>query len=371
VITWAGVVAIRALRYEALLLPCHSANRPLELSPSNHNYLHPEITMIAPAYPDRAAGWTRIIGQRARFLSPFASIDPILVALMSTQETTPALRQRDVIRRFNRAAAAFPDSDFVHRHAFNGLLERMQPMQLQAQRVLDLGCATGAGSRLLAKSWRRNQVISLDISAAMLRKARQSRSRLAGISEVRANATQLPFATGSMDLVVANMLLPWIGDLSGFFTEIARVLRIDGLFLYSTLGSSSLAALRQAWRRVDSDLHIHPFEDMHNIADAVMRAGLRNPIVDTDPLVVSYRDQQALFRDLTAVGARNSLQGRCRGLTGKHRFAQMRRTLQTSFVDGTLNIELELVYGHAWGGGPVQSPREFHLAASQIGRRRR
>jgi len=327
--------------------------------------------MGSPAYPDRAAGSIGVIGQYADFRSPFASIDPILVALMPTQKTTPALRQRDVIRRFDRAAAAFPDADFVHRHAFDGLLERMRPMPLQAQRILDLGCATGAGSRQLAKSWRRNQVISLDVSAAMLQKARQSRSRLAGISEVRANATRLPFLTGSMDLVVANMLLPWISDLTGFFTEIARVLRIDGLFIYSTLGTTSLAALRQAWHSVDDDLHVHPFEDMHNIADAVMRAGLRDPIVDTDPLVVSYRDQQALFRDLTAVGARNSLQGRRRSLTGKHRFERMRQALQKDFAEGTLNIKLELVYGHAWGGGPVQPPGEFHLTPAQIGRRRR
>jgi malonyl-CoA O-methyltransferase len=290
---------------------------------------------------------------------------------MSSSENTNVLRLSDVIRRFDQAAAGFANSDFVHRQAFDGLLERMRPMQLKSERILDLGCAAGAGSRQLAKSWRRNHVISLDISSAMLQQARQSKSQLMRISEVRADATQLPFVSGSMDLVVANMLLPWIGDLAGFFNEVARVLRVDGLFLYTTLGAGSLSELRQAWRAIDEDVHVHPFVDMHNIADAALRAGLRNPIVDFDPLVVSYRDLTSLFRDLTSAGARNCQQARFNGLTGKQRFASLRRELQSRFVDGALRIELELVYGHAWGGGPVQPVGEFRLKPSQIGRRRR
>ena len=301
--------------------------------------------------------------------SPFTAIASILDRLMSTQTPHNPFRRSDVIRRFDRAAADFADNDFVHRHACDGLLERMRPMQLKAKRILDLGCATGAGSRQLSRALRRNHVISLDISQSMLQCARQQRSRLARISELRADAMQLPLNTGSVDLVFANMLLPWIGDLDGFFTEVARVLRNDGLFAYSTLGPASLAGLRQAWSSVDDHAHVNPFVDMHNVADAVMRAGLRDPIVDIDPLFISYRDLSALFRDLTATGARNCLRTRFPHLTGKQHFQRMRHALQKQFHGGTLSVELEIVYGHAWGGGPRQKPGEFRVDPSQIGRR--
>jgi len=306
-----------------------------------------------------------------QFPSPFAGIDLILVHLMPTQAPQDPFRRRDVIRRFDRAAATFADSDFAHRHTFDALLERMRPMKLQSKRILDLGSAIGAGSRQLAKAYRRNHIISLDISQQMLLQARQQRSRLARISELRADSLHIPLQTGSVDLVFANLLLPWIGDLDGFFGEVARVLRRGGLFAYSTLGPGSLATLRNAWESVDDQVHVSPFVDMHNIADAVLRAGLCDPIVDVDPLVVSYRDLPSLFRDLSGSGARNCLQARFPALTGKHRFQRMHDKLQDQFDEGTLSMTLEVVYGHAWGGGAPQSHGEFHLDPSQIGRRRR
>lgn len=290
---------------------------------------------------------------------------------MSIQTPQDPLRRRDVIRRFDLAATTFAKSDFVHRHAFDGLLGRMRPMQLKSKRILDLGCATGAGSRQLAKTFRRNHVISLDISHNMLKNARRQRSRLARISELRADAVRLPLNTGSMDLVFANMLLPWISNLEGFFDEVARVLRHDGLFIYSTLGPASLAGLRRAWASIDDHAHINAFVDMHNVADAVMRAGLRDPVVDIDSLFISYRDLPSLFRDLTASGARNCLRARFPALTGKQHFQRLRRELQNQFQDGTLSVELEIIYGHAWGGGPRLPAGEFRLDPSQIGRRRR
>jgi malonyl-CoA O-methyltransferase len=288
---------------------------------------------------------------------------------MLTQQPEIRIHQRDVIRRLDAAAPIFADHDFVHRHAFDGLLERMQAMPLTVKRILDLGSATGAGSRQLAKSFRRCHVSSLDLSHNMLKIARSGRSRFARISEVRGDAVKLPFKTDSMDLVFTNLLLPWIDNLDALFVEVTRVLREDGLFMFSTLGPTSMANLREAWN--DANANVNPFIDMHNVADGMVKAGLRDPIVDVDPLIVSYRDIDSLFRDLTAVGARNCLRPRFAGLTGKERSRYMRKKLQDQFRNGVLNMEFEIIYGHAWGGDTPQSPGEFRLDPSQIGRRRR
>ena len=283
--------------------------------------------------------------------------------------TAPNSGQLDaahVCRRFNRAAGDFADADFVHRTAADGLFERMAPMRLDAGVILDAGCAIGACGHRLSKQFRRARVMCLDLSPEMLRKSRSARGWFSKTREIRADVLQLPIADDCVDLVFANMLLPWIDDVPVFFQQVARVLRKDGLLMFSTLGPASLETLRGAWP--DESPHVMTFADMHNVGDAAVRAGLRDPVVDVDNLNVQYEDADALFRDLTASGARNSLGARRATLTGKNRFAGFRQALQ---LHGPFELGLELVYGHAWGGGPSQDPGEFRVPADAIGRRRR
>lgn len=281
-----------------------------------------------------------------------------------------ALDSDDVRRRFDRAARRFDEADFVHRQAAAGLFERMSPMLLNVQRILDAGAAAGQASRALAAKFKTSRVISLDLSLEMLRQARNSHRRFSRIAELQANATRLPLVAGSIDLVFANMLLPWSDDIPALFGEIGRVLRKDGLFVFSSLGPDSLQELRQAWQAVDPHEHVNSFVDMHDLGDALVHAGFREPVLDVDYLTVVYRNCNALFRDLTASGARNSLRRRRPTLTGKGRFNDMRARLEQKFRDGALPLRLELVFGHAWGGGAQYPAGEYHLDVSEIRRRR-
>ena len=114
------------------------------------------------------------------------------------------LRQRDIQRRFDRAAADFDGADFVHAFTRDGLLSRLEPLCIDAATILDLGAATGATGRELRKRFRRAHIVSLDISAAMLRRARSRKSWFSRASFAQGDAGQLPFADASFDLVVAR-----------------------------------------------------------------------------------------------------------------------------------------------------------------------
>lgn len=276
-----------------------------------------------------------------------------------------------VRRRFDRAATQFAGADFVHRRSADGLLQRMLPISMQPQLVLDIGSALGEGSRMLAKHFKKARIVSLDTSASMLGAAHKARGWFSRVRELQADARQLPLQTGSVDLVFANMLLPWIDNLPACLEEVARVLRPDGTFLFATLGPDSLTEIRQAWRNIDDGLHVHEFPDMHNLGDAIVRAGLRDPVLDIDYLTVTYRNTEALFSDLAAAGARNSLLGRRQSLTGKGRLDKLREHLLSRAIEGVLQLKLELVYGHAWGGGPPTGHGEFHFSPSDIGHRRK
>ena len=187
----------------------------------------------------------------------------------------------------------------------------------------------------------------------------------------QADAAALPLATGSVDVIFANLLLPWVSDLDRVFAEVARVLRKEGVFAFATLGPDSLQEIRRAWQQVDADAHVTPFPDMHNLGDGLVQAGLRDPVLDVDRLSVSYRDSRSLLVDLTAAGARNALLERRKTLTGRGRFARMRAALDAAGDSGSLVLDLELVFGHCWGAGPKNDLANFRIDASHIPVRRK
>jgi len=241
-------------------------------------------------------------------------------------------------QNFDDAAATFDTADFVIAAARDGLLERLEPITLEASTVVDLGAATGSAARALGRRFKRARIVAVDASHNMLRLARTKKAWLAKSAFLQAEASTLPFSDHSIDVVFANQLLPWLPDPLPVFAEVSRVLRKDGLFLFSTLGPDSLADLRH-----------EPFADMHNVGDGLVRAGLRDPVLDVDRLTVTYDSREALLNDFRAIGAHHCIPEQ---------------------VDAS-SLEFELIYGHCWGGGPRSSGGEFRVDAGQIGKRHR
>jgi malonyl-CoA O-methyltransferase len=279
------------------------------------------------------------------------------------------LRARDIRRRFDRAATHFDEFDFVHAVTRDGLFARLEPMVVEASTIVDLGCATGTACKALAKRFRGARVIGVDHSPKMLHMAARKKSWLAKISFLEASADTIPLADQSVDLVFCNQLLPWIDDAQPVFSEVNRLLRKDGLFIFASLGPDSFSELRHAWQASDQGMHVNHFPDMHDLGDAAVRAGLSDPVLDVDRLTVTYADTAALFRDLTGSAARNCLANRALSLTGKDRFTAMSRELQPPAGKATIELELELVYGHCWGSGRRPRAGEVRIDPGRIGRR--
>ena len=281
------------------------------------------------------------------------------------------LDSRHMRRRFERAATGFDSADFVHAETRQGLLDRLEGLTITASTVVDLGSATGSAMPALGKRFKRAHVVAVDLAANMLAEGRRKKSWFAKSSFVQADAAGLPFANESVDVIFANLLLPWVTDPGPIFSEVARVLRKEGLFAFATLGPDSLQEVARAWSAVDDHAHANRFLDMHDLGDGLVNAGLRDPVLDVDRLEISYNDSSRFFADLTAVGARNVLSARPPGLTGRGRFAAMTEALENATKDGALSLDLELVYGHCWGAGPKKDPSNWGVDAGSIPIRRR
>jgi malonyl-CoA O-methyltransferase len=279
----------------------------------------------------------------------------------------------------NRVAAAFDRAarDYDALAEFQGtvadrLLERLDFMRLAPGMILDLGAGTGRASRALAKRYPAARVIESDLAFGMLRGARGLGRWFRRRRTVCADAELLPFADASLDLVFSSLMLQWCNDPGVVFAELQRVLRPGGLLIFSTLGPDTLRELRDSWAIADADVHVNAFIDMHDLGDALVRAALSEPVMETERFTLSYADGHALMRDLKSLGARNANAGRRRSLTGKGRLQSMLRAYESHRRDGRLPATYEVVYGHAWRpeADPRREPGVAVVPVSAITRRR-
>jgi malonyl-CoA O-methyltransferase len=264
------------------------------------------------------------------------------------------LDPRLVRRAFDRASETYDRAAVVQGEIRGRVLERLDLVRLQPAAILDLGAGTGHASRALKRRYPGAQVIAIDLSQGMLQESRRQQGWWQRFHPLGADAHKLPIRSASVDLVLSNLMLEWCQDPDAVFAEIRRVLRPHGLLMFTTLGPDTLKELRDAWRRADRYAHVHRFIDMHDIGDALVRAGLAEPVMDTERLTITYSSLSALVEELRASGSTNIAHGRARGLTGKRR-AQEFQTLGSS---GALAVSVEAVFGHAWAGTLREQQRD-------------
>jgi malonyl-CoA O-methyltransferase len=257
------------------------------------------------------------------------------------------LDQIQLRRAYDRVASAYDEADFFAAEIRDRLFERLDFISLQPKTLLDLGAGTGAAARQLQTRFTDTLIIGLDGSEAML-----ANSDRPG-TEVCADSHCIPFADASIDIVISNLMLPACAVPEMVFSEVRRVLRNPGLFLFSTLGPDTLKEIRQAWSPIDDAPHVHTFADMHNVGDALVKAGFREPVMDTEIMTVTYADINKLITDLRAVAGTNFAAQRRRGLTSPRHWARFIDELYaTRDSAGRFSVSLEVVTGQAWTGNP-------------------
>jgi malonyl-CoA O-methyltransferase len=87
---------------------------------------------------------------------------------------------------------------------------------------------------------------------------------------------------------------------------------------------------------------------MHDLGDALVRAGFAEPVLDVERYTLEYRDLRALLADLKASGAGNAVRDRPKGLTGRRRFAAVEARYEGYRQQGRLPATFEVVFGQAW-----------------------
>lgn len=270
----------------------------------------------------------------------------------------PTFPEKQAVRRsFERAAATYDRNSVLQCEIGLRLLKHLEPIKLQPGLVVDVGCGTGMFFAELRKRFPGARLFGVDIAHAMLRRAAartpwwRRAIGLHGPRLVCGDAERLPLAGASAELVFSNLALQWCRP-EAAFAEAARVLKPGGLFLFSSFGPDTLKELRGAFEAIDRHQHVNTFVDMHDLGDALVHAGLADPVMEMEMITLEYSCVEKVFRDLKAIGARNALPGRPRGLSGRERWRKVIANYEKHRREGVLPASYEVIYGHAWKTAP-------------------
>jgi malonyl-CoA O-methyltransferase len=290
----------------------------------------------------------------------------------------PAYDSRRIRHIFDRRAASFDDVAFLPREIAARMRERLEYIKVAPVRVLDAGCGVGADLPGLRERFADASVIGLDLSAAMLDRANQAET-----AESEANAgwrrflpatlgkafgargpqlaqgdfAELPFAGSTFEMLWSNLALQWHARPDLVFPEWARVLKVNGLLMFSSLGPDTLKELSGAYAQAEKSLGLAPrrhtieFVDMHDLGDMLVESGFEIPVMDQEVLTITYKSPESLLKDVRGWGAfpldTGAQQHGRKWRDALHAALESRRR-----EDGTIPLTFEVIYGHAWKAVP-------------------
>jgi malonyl-CoA O-methyltransferase len=251
---------------------------------------------------------------------------------------------------FARAASTYDDVAILQRQTADALLKLLDKHVILPDCIVDLGTGTGRNLPLLAQRFPKASLVAIDIAQGMLHKAKQTfETHIKHQNDayyVAGDAESLPLADCSVDLIYANLALQWCEPTLSF-KEIQRVLKPNGLVVFTSLGPQTLHELRFAWSKVDNYTHVNAFHPIDDVKEAISINGFKASSITIERYVLTYSNAKSLMNDLKVLGARNVNRSRRPGLTGKHTLAKVEQAYEYFRQEGVLPATYQVIFGLA------------------------
>ncbi len=151
---------------------------------------------------------------------------------------------------FDRAAAYYDETRGFPTGEEKGVAEAIRRAGnfTSSSRVLEIGVGTGRIALPLVAHV--GSLVGIDLARPMMARLRAKQTR-EPIYLAQADATRLPFASHVLDGAVAVHVFHLIPNWQGVLTELARVLKPDGVVVHGwSKGDSQFETLWDAWRAV-------------------------------------------------------------------------------------------------------------------------
>ena len=143
----------------------------------------------------------------------------------------------------------------------------------------------------------------------------------------------IPLPANSVDLIFSDLFLHKTLDPKKFLVECRRVLREEGLMVFSYLGPDTGKEVRTL-KKVKGPHSFPGSWDMHDLGDALVGEGFSDPVMDMEYLHLEYETDSKFLEDAEDLGLLETL---------------IRRDYSSEIHEELpKKLTLEIVYGHAW-----------------------
>ncbi len=213
----------------------------------------------------------------------------------------------------------------VYTETAHRLVERLKDTNRTFKTVLEAGYGAGHVKAAYYAHFKAKNYTTIDMVAAYN-------------ADITGNVEgELPLKNNHFDLVLSDMMLPWINDVPQTLLKLGRLLKPDGLLLATTLGQQSFKELRT----LEKPNAFAPMPDVQDVGAALQTLKFAMPVVDKDEITLTFSCFEKMLETIENIGFTTLLPPHLK---------DMKAAYQKNFLreDGLLPLTLEIIYLHGW-----------------------
>ncbi len=256
-----------------------------------------------------------------------------------------------ILKSFNAKSSSYDEYSFVQKEVSERMIKRLKFLKSKPLNILDIGCGTGYLSNLISRYLPNSNIVCMDFSYEMVSQCKNKNIKL---EPLVADAEYMPFETSTFDLIISSFTLHWCQQIDKIFSDIFRILKYDGNFMFTTVGPDTLKELRDAYKVIDNYEHINTFDDMHTYGDILLSSGFHDPVMDVERLIIEYKNFNEVLQSLRKTGASTVIYNESK-FTTKKSLKNLENHYKKSNKNGLFPVTYEMIYGVAWKKGTQNS----------------
>ena len=257
---------------------------------------------------------------------------------------------------FDKAAGSYEQFSEIQEKISNDLFLKFNEIKINPISILDLGCGTGKNALHILDRFKGSQIINFDFSESMLIKARDNILRRNQTSinntfhhhHICGDIENLPIKENSIDLVWSSSSIQWSNDLPILFSNIKKILKPNGCFIFSTFGPKTLIELKIITNKLSSLPRTNNFFDAPHIESSLRKENFKIQTIENEIKIFKYKNVNDILNAIKGVGATNGNIKRDKGLKGRKFIKDIKNEYKDFIIDGLYPATYEVIYGVVW-----------------------